>query len=483
MAGLSGMYGQLGADGAEADIPVDSAAPDPVAPDLSANARIGEANEALRNLLVDAKLKLLQFDDYKAFFTKLIEPATQALRTLEQEQTANTELRRRLGETAARSEELQARLRELEAQRALLDGETGKLRGELELARTEAHETERARAEIADESLRKDNAAAEFERRLALETARSDALSEESRQLRDENQRQRDQAALADEKSRGLATELSAARDRIGVLEDDALALQASLDQAAEQEAHSLQRLAGSETALTAARARLAQLEAINEELRAEHDKLRAALAANGIRHDGQQSRIQMQVDAARARAAATEKLLTEARQQLAQRGEEMRATDQRHTESSYAREQAEKRAAALETELTALRSELTEVRSGRDRLVAKSNVMVNALKLREAQLQRAEQAAQSATERNAKLEAKSRDGTDALQRRIEQLTSALERERLERQVTSDALDAARKERDHLQTELLRLQLEANRRAVSNAGDDVKFPSHGANAA
>src|SRR5262249_30227314 len=206
-------------------------------------------------------------------------------------------------------------------------------------------------------------------------TARADALSEENRQLREENQHQKNQSAAAEEKSGQLAAELSASRDRIGVLEGEALLLQKSLDQAAEEEAHSLQRLAGSETALTAARSRLAQLESINEELRAEHDKLRATLAANGIRHDGQQSRIQMQIDAARARAAATEKLLTEARQQLAQRGEDVRASGQRHVESNYAREQAEKRIAAMDRDIAALRSELTDVKRDRDRLIESANV------------------------------------------------------------------------------------------------------------
>src|SRR6266568_7523681 len=48
---------------------------------LDSSAKIGEENEALRNLLVDAGMKIRQFDGYKNIFIKLIEPATQALRT------------------------------------------------------------------------------------------------------------------------------------------------------------------------------------------------------------------------------------------------------------------------------------------------------------------------------------------------------------------------------------------------------------------
>src|SRR6187431_2019753 len=62
----------------------------------TSGAKIGEDNEALRNLLIDAGMKVRQFDEYKTFFTKLIEPATNALRTLEQEKTNNIDLRRKL---------------------------------------------------------------------------------------------------------------------------------------------------------------------------------------------------------------------------------------------------------------------------------------------------------------------------------------------------------------------------------------------------
>ena len=102
MTKLSGIFG-LRADEPTEPAPTASQAEDPEPPQEAAPAaapgttsaeKIGEENEALRNLLVDAGMKIRQFDEYKIAFGKLIEPATQALRTLEQEKTSNIDLRR-----------------------------------------------------------------------------------------------------------------------------------------------------------------------------------------------------------------------------------------------------------------------------------------------------------------------------------------------------------------------------------------------------
>jgi DNA repair exonuclease SbcCD ATPase subunit len=482
MSGLAGMFGQLDAEDGAAAAPAETPAQNPAQnpADVSAAEPIpesgtGQATAALRNLLVDAKLKVLQFDDYKAFFAGLVEPAAQALRTLEHAQTRNIDLQRQLGEITAQCTQLRARLAGIETQQARMADENDTLRVDLELAHTAALGAEQARSALAGEILLKADAIEDLERRLSVATAQASELNEETARLRTE-------AAAAEEKS-GLAdAELSAARDKADLLESELASLHKSLDDAAEQEAGRAKRLADSETALAAVRARLSQLEAVNEELHAERDRLRAALDANGIQHDGQQSRLQMQIEAARARAAATEKLLAEARAQLAQRSEDVRTSGQRQVESNYARERTEKRVAAQEAEIEALRAALGDAKKDRDRLIEMSNVAANALRLRETQLQRAEEAALKATERTARLQADTRDGTDTSRLRIEQLTTWVERERLAHRTTKSALQATRDERDKLQADLLQAQLELNRRSVSN-DTDLEFPSGGANAA
>ena len=438
-------------------------------------AKIGEENEALRNLLVDAGMKVRQFDEYKIFFSKLIEPATQALRTLEHEKTNNVDLRRKLDQTTARSDELRARAHELETRHAILVGENDKLRQELDLSRIEARDAERSRAEFANENITRRNAVANLERMLALEVSRVNTLS-------DDNQRLRDETVASEAKASRLAAEVSAANDKINFLEGEALSLQKSLDQVSEQGTHAARRFTDSETSLTAAKKRILVLEASNNEVAQERDRLRATLESSSARHGSEQERVQMQIDAVRARAAAAEKLLTEARQLLAQRGEEMRALDHKVGEADYIREKAAKKIAELAAAAEKLQGELAEIKAGRDKIIEKSAIVVNALKLRETQLQRTEDAVRSASERSTRLEIELRESSEAFQRRIQELVSLLERERLDHDVTEGALESTRRERDQLQSEMLRLQMDLNRLGV-NDDDDIKFPSRGANAA
>ena len=101
---------------------------------------------------------------------------------------------------------------------------------------------------------------------------------------------------------------------------------------------------------------------------------------------------------------------------------------------------------------------------------------------MRETQLQRAEDAAKIANERALRAEAEARESGEAFQRRLEELTTVLDRERLDHQVTAGALESTRNEREQLRSRLLQLQTEANRLAVNDA-DDMEFPTRGANAA
>jgi hypothetical protein len=98
-------------------------------------------------------------------------------------------------------------------------------------------------------------------------------------------------------------------------------------------------------------------------------------------------------------------------------------------------------------------------LKTNRDRWLEKSAVVVSALKLRETQLQRAEDAAKTANERAVRAEADAGESGEAFQRRLEELTTVLDRERVDHQVT------------------------ANRLARNDAADDMEFPTRGANAA
>src|SRR5262249_46270596 len=70
------------------------AAEDPSEPTLAdIGARVGEENEALRNLLIDTDRRIGALDDLKDAFRNLVEPIGSALLALEQEKTDNVGLR------------------------------------------------------------------------------------------------------------------------------------------------------------------------------------------------------------------------------------------------------------------------------------------------------------------------------------------------------------------------------------------------------
>src|SRR5215468_1553529 len=71
-------------------------------------ARVGEENEALRNLLIDTDRRIGALDDLKDAFRNLVEPIGSALQALEQEKTDNVGLRNALAELRAGHESVRA---------------------------------------------------------------------------------------------------------------------------------------------------------------------------------------------------------------------------------------------------------------------------------------------------------------------------------------------------------------------------------------
>src|SRR5579872_2696529 len=155
--------------------------------------RLGEENEALRNLLIDAGRKINEFDEFKDAFIKIMEPANKALRALEQEKSQNIGLRRSFSQVRATYETLQAEYREIDKKAAALKGENERLRHEWDLSRHAVRDLESARTELVNELANKRTDLAEIERQLERETAQVMALSED-------NQTLRDQATMADKR-------------------------------------------------------------------------------------------------------------------------------------------------------------------------------------------------------------------------------------------------------------------------------------------
>jgi crescentin len=216
------------------------------------SAQLGEHNEALRNLLAETGRKISEFEEFKAAFANVVEPAHKALRALEQEKTQNIRLRRALTQTQANYEAQQVKFSDAAKLAAALDATNKQLRRELEQAQEATRELKGSKAEVANELAIARAANVDFERRLAQQTANVRSLSEDNKHLRD-------QAVESESRMSHLDGEIVALREKLGFTEGDNRSTQKQLDQAVAETTRLTQRLNESEALLAAAKGRRSQ--------------------------------------------------------------------------------------------------------------------------------------------------------------------------------------------------------------------------------
>jgi crescentin len=173
-----------------------------------------------------------------------------------------------------------------------------------------------------------------------------------------------------------------------------------------------------------------------------------------------------MRLDALQSRAATAERLLAEARQNLVARTEEVRAFDRKSVEATIGRNNAEKRLAQIEASHEARDRQVRDLETTRIALTERNSATAKTLKTRETALARAEEKIAALTERNGHLEADIQVSRTNIEKRVDDLGSALQRERMERAVIEGALEAARKDNSRLQSEVVTLR-SALRRGVA----------------
>ncbi|MFL5087211.1 MAG: hypothetical protein ACJ8FP_20530 [Xanthobacteraceae bacterium] len=415
------------------------------------SARIGEACEALRNLIVEAGNKVNELEDSKQTFFGIVDPADRALRVLEQEKTRNISLTRRLGQLRASHDVLQAKFDETEKRNEALANDKQQLRLDLEEEQRSVRELRITKAELTNDIAVVRAMAANLEHQVGEFTSRTKALT-------DDNQRYRSHAIDAETRVSGLETELTAVRETLAILQGENQSLQSSLSRAVTESSTLAQRNRELETAVTSATARIQQLESTLFGVESDRNKLLAEVNELSERQRNDQNKLHAQFEALQARTAMAEKLLGNTRQLLAARSEEARASDRQVTEAKRARDAAEIRLREIEALLKSHENQIRELERARDVLTERNTSLVNSLKSREGQLANADDHKLVTADQIARLENDMKVSRMASEKRIEELLSMLDHERLERQVVEGALDATRAERAQLQHELYKLR-------------------------
>ena len=416
-------------------------------------AQLGGENESLRNLLLDANAKIGELDTIKNAVGKLVDPVSKALRAFETEKSEKISLQTVLNNTRTAYGKLRNEVAELEKKASFSEKECQALRQELTTTQHLLRTLEATKAEIAIDIAARRAQIVDLEARLAQETG-------EGKALREENRRLDERLSNADKRIVSLESELNGARQRLLMIEDEKRSQQISLDKISAEAARVSRKLAETEASLTATHGRLRHVEGNFAELSTERARLANAIEEGNERHEHELTTQRMRFDALQARAAASEKLLGEAREHLLARADEIRVYDRRAGELAQERDALQTRVSELEAERIQRESQFTEVDQARATLMERSAALTRAFTAKDAALQRAEDTIAALNEQIAAIESARAAEKQATEQRIEELGASLRREQMQCSVVEGALETARKDFARLMREAMALQRE-----------------------
>lgn len=423
----------------------------------SIGAQLGSNNETLRNLLLNANHKISELDAIKDAVSKLVSPVSKALREFETEKADKINLQAALSNTRTAYGKLRNEVTDLEKKAAAAEREADQLRKDLSFAETAAKALETVRGELAVDIAQRRAQITDLEGRLNQETV-------ETRALRDENERLKNRQATLDKHVGQVESEVNTLRQKLVLAEDEKRALQTAYEKSASDVQRLARKLAETENTLTATHSRLRNTENSLAEMTSERGRLSAALEEANERQSGELTKQQMRFDALQARGNATDRLLTEAREHLSARSEDVRMLERRLSETTLERDTLATRLSTTENELMQRDGGLREVENARTALLERAGALAKAYNTKEAELAQTQEALQALIDKVEFMQEESRTRTQGAEKQIDELNEALRREKVERAVVEGALEAARKDFSRLMRELMALEQQRNAR-------------------
>ena len=366
-------------------------------------AKLGAANEALRNLLIDASTKINDVDTMRKVVARLVEPISRTLRLIETEQAEKAALQDALNTARAAHGKLRNDLSDLRKTSAMAEADRQSLRQRLETALARLTSAETSKADVAIDAADRCARIVELEARLVREAAENKTLANENRRLA---------ARLQEvERDAGCAAAENPARE----VEDQSATLSAERKAAA------------------------------------------GALDQAKQRYERDMATQRVRIEALQARADTSEKLLAEVRKHLVTRAEAGKSKDQRLTELEREREALQARLSQIDAERTQQVSALKQLEEVHAGLTERADILARDLAAKEAALAQAEGTMRSLTTRIATLE-QAQNAQQIASGTVDQLKTALSKERIKCSVLEGALDTARKDFSRVTRELMALQ-------------------------
>ncbi len=413
--------------------------------------QLGEENELVRNLLIDAEHKITELDNIRSSLGRLVDPVSKTLRAFEEAKSEKLSLQSVLNNTRIAYSKLREELTDTERKAATLETESVRLRETLTVAQQSVQALEAVKAEQAAELTARRGQISELQRTLQQQAA-------DLQLSRDESQRALERAALTDRKLARLETETAAATQKFLLADQERATVQGQLDKALGEAALLSRRLLDTDKTLSAAQVRLQRLETSLSEAQADRARLTTALDEATESHRKDSIALNGKLEALQSRAQLSERLLEESRQTLAARAEEIGAFDRRLTEATVTRDAIESKFTQIEAALADRDARIKELEESRAALTAQNAELARAVAMRENAYNRSQEKIQSQDELIQILESEIKAGREAAELQLQEAKAQLQREQLDRTMAEGALEAGRKDIARLLRELSALR-------------------------
>jgi crescentin len=425
----------------EADVELDNELFFPLA------AQLGQENEAVRNLLMDAEHKIGELETIKLSIAKLVDPVCNTLRGYEETKSEKLILQRALNSTRDACNKLRGDLGAAEKKAAAFKVECTRLQEIASVANQNVAALERTKAkQLAELGVQRAHVA-ELQR-IAQQQASDLHLT------REENRRLGERVATADQRTVQLEGQAQTAQQEARQANQERASLQASLDKTLGELAQTARRLSDADKALASSQARVKAMENNLAEVQAERSRLAAALDEANHQYRDEMNVMTSRFEAVQARSSLTENLLEEARQALMARADEIRTFDRRVIEVSTAHDVMAEKLSCVEAVLAERELQIKDIEQAHMALTEEAHKLIHAATAREGIYESTQQRIREQSDLVEILQEELNAARSSNEMQIEQLGAQLQRERLDRSMTEGALEAARKDVSRLVQEI-----------------------------
>ena len=429
----------------EAELEVDNDLFSPVATQL------GQENEAVRNLLLDAEHKLGELDIIKQSIGKLVDPVSKTLRAYEEAKSEKISLQGVLKTTRIAYVKVRDDLESAQKKSAIFEAECARLRDVVSTAQQNVAILEKTKAEQIAELNTRRNAIVELQRHVQQTTSDLQTAREETRKFGE-------RIATADKRTVQLEGATKTAQQKAMQAEQERNAVQGALDNALAELAQTARKLTETDKSLTMTTARLKLAETGLVEAQAERARLSATLDEANQKHLDEIAQQRSRFDALAARSTLTETLLDEARQALLARADEVATFERRLIETNSGHGMLAEKLGQIEIMLSERDQRIRDLEDSRTSLGEQAEILSKAVASRESAYNLAQLRIREQEELVQMLEGQLKAARDASEMQAQQLHAELQRERLERSMAEGALQSGRKDIARLLREIGALQ-------------------------